>query len=115
MARAAGAASEPGLLSLNFRGEVMRQLLALSVLLPLMSVGHAQVGPAAARAISRPMPTKAPSGSLSASAEAELLVTPRGRVDTAEILVSTGDAGFDKQWKKIMSDWRFVPAVGADG
>jgi TonB family protein len=92
----------------------MRQLLALPVLLALISVGHAQVGPAPARVISKPMPTKAPSGQ-TFNAEAELLVNRKGRVDVVEILSSTGDPAFDKQWKKSLSDWRFVPAVGADG
>jgi TonB family protein len=89
-------------------------LLALPVLLALISVGHAQVGPAPARVISKPMPSKAPSA-LTFNAEAELRVDRKGRVDQVEILSSTSDAGFDKQWRKSLSDWRFVPAVGADG
>jgi TonB family protein len=92
----------------------MRQLLALPVLLALISEGHAQVGPAPARVISKPMPSKAPSAQ-TFNAEAELRVDQKGRVDLVEILASTGDAAFDKQWRKSLSDWRFVPAVGADG
>jgi TonB family protein len=93
----------------------MRRLLAFPILMAVVSVGHAQVGPSAARAISRPMPSKAPVGVQNYNAEAELLVDGRGRVDRVEILGGSGDESFDKQWRKSLSDWRFVPAVGADG
>jgi TonB family protein len=92
----------------------MRQLLALPALLAFLSVGYAQVGPAPARVISKPMPTKAPSAQ-TFNAEADLLVNRKGGIDTVEILTGTGDPSFDKQWRKTLSDWRFVPAVGADG
>jgi TonB family protein len=92
----------------------MRRLLAFPIILVFVTVGHAQVGPAAARVISRPMPSKAPAAQ-TFNAEAELLVDSRGRVDRVEILSGSGDEAFDKQWRKSLSDWRFVPAVGADG
>jgi TonB family protein len=92
----------------------MRRLLAFPILLVFVTVGHAQVGPAAARVISRPMPSKAPAAQ-TFNAEAVLLVDSRGRVDRVEILSGSGDEAFDKQWRKSLSDWRFVPAVGADG
>ena len=57
----------------------MRLLLVLPALMASISVGHAQVGPASARVISKPMPTKAPS-SQTFNAEAELLVNRRGRL-----------------------------------
>ena len=31
------------------------------------------------------------------------------------MVTSSGDPAFDKEWKKSLSDWRYVPAVGADG
>ena len=92
----------------------MRQLFALSALLALVSVGQAQVGPAAARVLSRPMPSKAPSAQ-TFNAEAEMVIDKKGRVDLVDIRTGTGDESFDRQWKKSLSEWRFVPAVGADG
>jgi hypothetical protein len=80
-----------------------------------MSVAQAQMGPVAARLISRPMPSKAPSGVQTFSAEAELIVSKKGRVDFVEIVASSGDPAFDKEWKKSLSDWRYVPAVDASG
>ena len=38
----------------------------------------------------------------------------KGRVDFVEIVTSSGDAAFDKEWKKTLADWRYVPAIGAD-
>lgn len=92
----------------------MRTLFAVLSSFIFVSVAQAQMGPAPARAISRPMPSKAPSVQ-TFTAEANLIVSRKGRVDFAEVATSSGDASFDKEWKKILSDWRFVPAVGADG
>ena len=93
----------------------MRRLLVFPLLLAFVSAGYAQVGPSAARVISRPMPSKAPGGSQEYNAEAELLFDRKGRVDRVDILSGTGDEAFDKQWRKSLSDWRFVPAVDANG
>ena len=93
----------------------MFKVIALLGSFILMSAAQAQMGPVAARAISRPMPSKAPSGVQTFSAEAELIVSKKGRVDFVEIVTSSGDAAFDKEWKKSLSDWRYVPAVDAAG
>lgn len=93
----------------------MRKIILLTGFLALVPVTQAQMGPSAARAISRPMPSKAPSGVQTFAAEADLIVSRKGRVDFVDILTSSGDPAFDKEWKKSLSDWRYVPAVGADG
>jgi hypothetical protein len=80
----------------------------------LMANAHAQLGPSSARVISREMPSKAPAVQ-TFTAEAELLVTRRGGVDFVKIIAGSGDEAFDKQWKKSLSDWRFVPAVDEAG
>lgn len=93
----------------------MRKVITVLGSLFFMSVAQAQMGPAPARAISRPMPAKAPSGVQNFNAEANLIISRKGRVDFAEVVTTSGDPGFDKEWKKSLSEWRFVPAVGADG
>jgi TonB family protein len=97
------------------RGHSVRKIIVLSGLFALVPVAQAQMGPSAARAISRPMPSKAPGGVQTFAAEAELIVSRKGRVDFVEVVTSSGDPAFDKEWKKSLSDWRYVPAVGADG
>lgn len=93
----------------------MRKIIVLTGLLALASAAaQAQLGPASARPISKPMPSKAPSGVQNFAAEADLIVSRKGRVDFVEIVTSSGDPAFDKEWKKTLSDWRYVPAVGAD-
>lgn len=92
----------------------MRHTLALTASLLLAATAQAQVGPTAARIISKPMPAKAASGQ-AADAEAELLVNKKGKVSEATIVAGTGDEAFDKQWRKSLSDWRFVPAVDENG
>lgn len=97
------------------RGQNVRKIIVLTGLLALLpAAAQAQMGPASARPISKPMPSKAPSGVQNFAAEADLLVSRKGRVDFVEIITSSGDAAFDKEWKKALSDWRYVPAVGAD-
>lgn len=93
----------------------VRQLIVILGSFVLMCAAQAQVGPSPARAISRPMPSKAPSGVQSFTAEAELVVSKKGRVDSAVVVTGTGDAAFDKEWRKSLEDWRYVPAVDADG
>ena len=72
------------------------------------------MGPSAPRIVSKQMPSKAPSV-LNFTAEADLFVHSDGEVGTINIVTSSGDAEFDKQWKKSMSYWRFVPSVDAAG
>lgn len=72
------------------------------------------MGPSAPRIVSKQMPSKAPAA-LTFTAEADLLVHSDGEVGTINISTSSGDAEFDKQWKKSLSYWRFVPAVDAAG
>lgn len=93
----------------------MLKVIALLGSFLFMSAAQAQMGPVAARLISRPMPSKAPSGVQTFSAEAKLIVSKKGRVDFVEIVRGSGDAAFDKEWKKSLSDWRYVPAVDAAG
>jgi TonB family protein len=97
------------------RGLSVRKIIVLTGFLALIPAAQAQMGPSDARAISRPMPSKAPSGVQTFAAEAELIVSRKGRVDFVEVVTSSGDPAFDKEWKKSLSDWRYVPAVGADG
>jgi TonB family protein len=92
----------------------MRQVLLSLSFLALMATAHAQQGPAPSRLLARPMPAKAPAPK-TYDAEAELLITSRGRVDEVTIIKESGDQDFDKQWRKIMSTWRFLPAVNAAG
>jgi TonB family protein len=93
----------------------VRKVITLLSLFIAASAAQAQIGPTAARAISKPMPSKAPSGVQTFSAEAELIVSKKGRVDYVDIVSSSGDPSFDKEWKKSLSDWRYVPAIDADG
>lgn len=93
----------------------MRIVIALLGSFFFISAAQAQMGPVAARAISRPMPVKAPSGVQTFNAEADLIVSKKGRVDFVEILTGSGDPAFDKEWKKSLSDWKYVPAVDASG
>ncbi len=93
----------------------MRKVIALLGSFIVMSAAHAQMGPTAARVISKPMPSRAPSGVQTFSAEAELIVSKKGRVDFVEIVNSSGDPAFDKEWKKSLSDGRYAPAVDASG
>lgn len=93
----------------------MRQVIISLGFLALIPAAHAQMGPTATRVIIRPMPSLAPSGVQTFSAEARVVVSKKGRVESAEIVKGSGDASFDKQWHKILSDWRFVPAVDAAG
>jgi TonB family protein len=92
----------------------MRQFAVTLTFLAFMATAQAQQGPAASRLLSRPMPAKAPSTN-TYNAEAELLVTARGRVDEVTLINSSGDEAFDKQWRKSLSDWRFLPAVNELG
>jgi TonB family protein len=93
----------------------VRKIIVLTGLLALASAtAQAQMGPASARPISKPMPSKAPRGVTNFAAEADLIVSRKGRVDFVEIVTSSGDAAFDKEWKKTLADWRYVPAIGAD-
>lgn len=92
----------------------MRQSVFMLVLLCVAANAHAQLGPTTSRVVSRHMPSKAPSN-LNFNAEALLQVSARGRVDSVEIISSSGDEAFDKQWRKFLSDWRFVPAVDEAG
>lgn len=93
----------------------MRKIIVLMGFFALTPAAQAQMGPVGARAITRPMPSKAPSGVQNFTAEADLIVSRKGRVDFVEIITSSGDPDFDKEWKKSLADWRYVPAVGADG
>ena len=93
----------------------MLKVIALLGSFIFMSAAQAQMGPVSARLISRPMPSKAPSGVQNFSAQAKLIVSKKGRVDFVEIVTSSGDPAFDKEWKKSLSDWRYVPAVDAAG
>ncbi len=93
----------------------MRKIITLLGSFILVSAAQAQMGPSPARAISRPMPTKAPSGVQTFTAEADLIVSKKGRVEFVQVVTGSGDDSFDKEWKKTLSDWRYVPAVGADG
>lgn len=79
------------------------------------TAAQAQVGPATARVISRPMPSKAPSGVDAIRAEAKLTLTRKGKVYLIEILKSSGDDSFDKAWRKSLDEWRFIPAVTPEG
>jgi TonB family protein len=88
------------------------RLAALGLL--AVAAAQAQMGPSTARAVARPMPSLAPSGQ-TFNAEAEVVVSPRGRVESVEIRTSSGDPAFDRQWRKTLEDWRFVPAVDASG
>ena len=92
----------------------MRQVFAVLSVLVVAAAAQAQVGPAPARIVSKPMPSKAPAGQ-TFRAEARLVLTRKGRVYSTEIVTGSGDAAFDKQWPKSLEDWRFVPAVGGDG
>lgn len=82
--------------------------------LALASASQAQLGPSNPRVVSRQMPSKAPVA-LTFTAEADLFIHTDGEVGTITIVTSSGDADFDKQWKKSMSNWRFIPAVDATG
>jgi TonB-like protein len=93
----------------------VRKVITLLGLFLAASAVQAQVGPAPARPITRPMPSKAPSGVQTFAAEAELIVSRKGRVDFVDVVTSSGDPAFDKEWKKSLSDWRYVPAVDATG
>jgi TonB family protein len=92
----------------------MRQIFVSLGLFTFMANAQAQLGPSSARMVHREMPSRAPAAQTFA-AEAELLVTRRGGVDSVKIVTSSGDESFDKQWKKSLSDWRFVPAVDDAG
>jgi TonB family protein len=92
----------------------MRKLFFTLGILIWMSAAHAQVGPNPSRLLSRQMPTNAPSPK-TFNAVAELLITARGRVDEVTIVSSSGDPAFDKQWRKSLSEWRFLPAVNEAG
>ncbi|HUQ09258.1 MAG TPA: energy transducer TonB [Steroidobacteraceae bacterium] len=61
------------------------------------------------------MPSKAPSGVDTIRAEAKLTLTRKGRVYLIEILKGSGDDSFDKQWRKSLDEWRFIPAVTPEG
>jgi TonB family protein len=91
-----------------------QQFLAVLGTLAFVATAHAQLGPSSPRAVTRHMPGKAPA-SATFNAEAELRIATDGDVDAVDILTSSGDEAFDKQWKKAMSDWQFVPAVDAAG
>lgn len=91
-----------------------QQFLAILGALAFMATAHAQLGPSSPRALTRHMPSKAPA-SATFNAEAELRIASDGDVDSVEIVASSGDEAFDKQWRKQMSDWQFVPAVDAAG
>jgi TonB family protein len=93
----------------------VRQIIMFLGIIALSSVAQAQVGPATARVISRPMPSKAPSGVDTIRAEAKLTLTRKGKVYLIEILKSSGDESFDKQWRKTLDEWRFIPAVTPEG
>ncbi len=92
----------------------MRQVIVSLGLLALVPAAQAQMGPSAPRIVSKQMPSKAPAA-LTFTAEADLLVHSDGEVGTISITTSSGDADFDKQWKKSMSYWRFVPSVDGAG
>jgi hypothetical protein len=92
----------------------VRQVIVSLGLLALASAAQAQMGPAAPRVVSKQMPSRAPAGQ-TFTAEADLLVHSDGEVGTINITTSSGDAEFDKQWKKSMAYWRFVPSVDAAG
>lgn len=92
----------------------MRNIITFLGLFVAAATAQAQVGPTPARAIIRPMPSKAPSVQ-TFNAEADLIVSKKGRVDFVEIVSSSGDPAFDKEWKKSLEDWRYVPAVDAAG
>jgi TonB family protein len=91
-----------------------RQLFIVCGLLVFAATAQAQLGPSSPRAVVRHMPTKAPAVA-TFNAEAELTIATDGDVDAVNIVASSGDEAFDKQWRKSMSDWQFVPAVDAAG
>lgn len=91
----------------------MVRTLTVAILMAASAAAQAQMGPTVARAVHKPMPGKAPAVK-NFTAEANLTITRKGRVYLVEITQSSGDDAFDKQWKKSLSDWRFVPAVGED-
>jgi TonB family protein len=93
----------------------VRQVIISLGFLALVPAAQAQMGPSAPRVIIRPMPSLAPSGVQTFSAEARVVVSRKGRVESAEIIKGSGDPAFDKQWHKVLSDWRYVPAVDAAG
>ena len=72
------------------------------------------MGPSNARFVTRSMPSKAPAAQ-TFTAEADLFIHSDGEVGTITIVTGSGDDEFDKQWKKSMSHWQFVPAVDASG
>jgi TonB family protein len=92
----------------------VRNIITFLGLFVAAAAAQAQVGPTPARAIIRPMPSKAPSVQ-TFNAEADLIVSKKGRVDFVDIVSSSGDPGFDKEWKKSLEDWRYVPAVDEAG
>jgi TonB family protein len=91
-----------------------RQSFVVCGLLVFAASAQAQLGPSSPRAVVRHMPTKAPAMA-TFNAEAELRIATDGDVDSVTIVTGSGDEAFDKQWKKSMSDWQFVPAVDAAG
>jgi TonB family protein len=97
-----------------FRGWVVRQVIVLLGFFALAPAVQAQMGPSTARYVSRNMPSKAPAAQ-TFTAEADLTVHTDGEVGSIDIVTGSGDADFDKQWKKAMSNWQFVPAVDAGG
>jgi TonB family protein len=92
----------------------VRQVFVSLGFLALITTAHAQVGPTVARVVHKQMPSRAPAAA-TFTAEADLLVGTDGEVDSVELVTSSGDAEFDKQWRKAMSGWRFVPAVDDAG
>jgi TonB family protein len=92
----------------------VRKVITLLGFFIASSAAQAQLGPTAARAIVRPMPSKAPSAQ-TFNAEAELVVSRKGRIDSVEVITSSGDPAFDKAWRNTLEEWRFVPAIDAQG
>jgi hypothetical protein len=92
----------------------VRQVIVSLGFLALVPAAQAQMGPSAPRIVSKQMPSKAPVAQ-TFTAEADLLVHSDGEVGTISITTGSGDADFDKQWKKSMSYWRFVPSVDGAG